>query len=183
MNTPTPTDRPSNSASTSDAVEARARRVLTDTRFARLRTRRARVGLVVGQIAFVVLTPIAWLAGGAIPGIVAVIAALVVLALLRRSVRVVADLPEEYLDERQLALRNEMYVEAYRYLAGIVVVLASAGLITFMVQADDTDTWTVDLTWNSVMAAFWVVQLLALALPSMAVALREGDELRIDPAG
>jgi hypothetical protein len=179
MTSRTPTHRPS----TSDAVEARARRALTDTRFARLRTRRARVGLVAAQIGSVVLTPVAWLVGGAIPGIIAVIAAVVVLALLRRSVRVVADLPEEYLDERQLALRNEMYVEAYRYLAGIVVVLASAGLIAFMVQADDADTWSVELTWNHVMAAFWVVQLLALALPSMAVALRDGDELPVDPAG
>jgi hypothetical protein len=101
---------------------------------------------------------------------------------LRRSVRVIADMPDHLLDERQLTLRNAMYVEAYRYLAGLVVIMASAGLIAFVVHADDTDTWAVELTWDNVMAVFWVIQILALALPTMAIAIRDGGEIPIDPA-
>jgi hypothetical protein len=164
------------------AVAEWAERILTDTRFARLRTRRARIGLVAAEIALIIVTPVAWIALGAIAGILAVVAALAVLYLLRRSVRVVADMPDHLLDERQLSVRNAMYVEAYRYLAALVVIMASAGLVAFVVQADDTDTWNVDLTWNGVMAVFWVIQTLALSLPTIALALRDGDEIAVDPA-
>jgi hypothetical protein len=165
-----------------DVVADWAERVLTDTRFARLRTRRARVALVSAEIALIVATPLAWITLGAVAGILVVVASLGVLYLLRRSVRVVADMPDHLLDERQLALRNAMYVEAYRYLAALVVIMASVGLLVFIVRADDADTWTVDLTWNNVMAVFWVIQILALALPTMAVALRDGGEVAVDPA-
>jgi hypothetical protein len=165
-----------------DVVADWAERVLTDTRFARLRTRRARVALVSAEIALIVATPLAWITLGALAGILVVVASLGVLYLLRRSVRVVADMPDHLLDERQLALRNAMYVEAYRYLAALVVIMASVGLLVFIVRADDADTWTVDLTWNNVMAVFWVIQILALALPTMAVALRDGGEVAVDPA-
>jgi uncharacterized membrane protein YqjE len=163
------------------AVADHASRMLGDTRFAALRTRRARIRLVAAETALVVATPVAWIAAGAIAGLLVVMAAIGVQWALRRSIRVVADLPDEVLDERQRALRNAMYVEAYRYLAGIVVVMMSAGLVAFIVQADETDTWNVDLTWNWVMAAFWTVQLLALGLPSMAVAIGEGGEPVFDP--
>lgn len=164
------------------AVAQWADRVLTDTRFARLRTRRARVALVAAEIAMIFATALAWLALGAIAGILAVGLTLGVLYLLRRSVRVVADMPDHLLDERQLGLRNAMYVEAYRYLAALVVTMASAGLLAFVVRAGDDDTWSVDLTWNGVMAVFWVIQILALSLPTMAIALRDGGEIAVDPA-
>ena len=166
-----------------DAVVDRAERILTESRFASLRTRRSRVSLVTAETALIAATPLAWIALGAISGILTVVGAFAVLYLLRRSVRVVADLPDDLLDERQLAFRNATYVEAYRYLAGFVVIMASAGLLAFVVNADATDTWTVDLAWEDVMAAFWVIQLLALALPTMAVALRDGGEIPVDPAG
>jgi len=38
---------------------------------------------------------------------------------LRKSVRNVADAPDELLDERQIAVRNSGYLHAYRYLAGV----------------------------------------------------------------
>lgn len=164
-----------------DVVAEWADRVLNDTRFASLRTRRARVALVTAEIVSIAATPVVWLRFGAIAGIVAVGAALGVLYLLRRSVRVVADMPDHLLDERQLALRNAMYVEAYRYLAGLTVIAASLGLFVFIVRADDADTLAIELGWNDVMAAFWPLQLLALALPTIAVALRDRGELPLDP--
>lgn len=164
------------------AVAEWAERIFTDTRFARLRTRRARVALVVAEITMIVATPVAWIALGSIAGILAVVVTLGVLYLLRRSVRVVADMPDHLLDERQLALRNAVYVEAYRYLAALVVILASMGLVAFVAQADESDTWSVDLTWNGVMAVFWAIQTLALALPTVALALRDGGEISVDPA-
>ena len=60
--------------------------------------------------------------------------------------------------------------------------MASIGLLMFVIQTDDADVWTVDLTWNGVMAVFWVIQILALALPTLAIALRDGGEVPVDPA-
>jgi hypothetical protein len=87
-------------------------------------------------------------------------------------VRTIADLPEDYLDERQAALRNAAYVEAYQWLGGLVGLLASAGLLAFIVLGQDPDTWSLSITWDAAMAIFWVVLGLVLALPSMVLALR-----------
>jgi len=50
------------------------------------------------------------------------------------ELRDVLDLPDRFLDERQLAVRNQVYVEAYRWYAGVTVILASAGLVAFSVS-------------------------------------------------
>lgn len=165
------------------AVAERAERVLSDERFPALRTRRGRVALVVAQGATIVLMPVVWLAGGVPAGLALVLLSMVVLTLLRRSVRVVADLPDRVLDERLRRGRDAAYVEAFRYFAGLVVIAASVGLFAFVVNADEADVWTVELTWASVMGAFWTLMVMALALPSMAVALLSGTEVPIDPEG
>lgn len=94
--------------------------------------------------------------------------------------REVADLPDRFLGERQLAFRNQVYVEAYGWFAGVMVVLASAGLIAFVALGEDPDTWTVDLSWNSCMAVFWTVMGCALALPSMVLALRDRQDVLLE---
>lgn len=165
------------------AVVERAERLLSDQRFPALRTRRARVALVVAQAMMIVLMPVVWLAAGAVAGMAMVIVAMAVLAMLRLSVRVVADLPDHVLDERLRSRRDAAYVEAFRYFAGLLVIAASVGLFAFVVNADESDVWTVDLTWGTVMGAFWTLMVMALALPSMAVALMSGSELPVDPEG
>ena len=111
------------------SVAANAERLLNGDHFASLRTRRARVALVVVNSLVIVLMSPAWTLGGSIVGIVTVVAAAVAWWLLKLSVRDVADLPDRFLDERQLTVRNQVYVEACRWFAGVVVVLASAGLL------------------------------------------------------
>jgi hypothetical protein len=154
------------------AVEERADRLMADTHYDWLRTRQARVALVVAYAASLVLVAAAYLAVGSIAGILAVLLVIVVWVLLRLSVRTIADLPEDYLDERQAALRNAAYVEAYQWLGGLVGLLASAGLLAFIVLGEDPDTWSLSITWDAAMAIFWVVLGLVLALPSMVLALR-----------
>jgi hypothetical protein len=168
---------------TDAAVAERAERVLSDQRFPALRTRRARVALVVAQVVTIVLMPVVWLAADAVAGMAMVIVSMVVLSLLRRSVRVVADLPDDVLDERLRGRRNAAYLEAYRYFDGLLMVAAAVGLFAFLLNADETDVWTVDLTWGMVMGAFWTLTVMGLALPSMAVALMSGSELPVDPEG
>lgn len=156
------------------AVAEMADTVMRDTRWDWMRTRRARLGIVAVMIAMLVAMPFAWvfLPGLAALGFVAIAA--VVWWALRMSVRVVADLPEEYLDERQARVRDRAYVDAYRWFAGITLAAASAALIWFVVVSED-DLVSIDLTWGGAMAIFWTFEGLALALPSMVLALREPD--------
>ena len=159
------------------ALAANAERLLNDDHFASLRTRRARVGLVIGNSSVIVLMIPAWTIGGSIVGILTVVAAALAWWLLKLSVRDVADLPDRFLDERQRTTRDQVYVEAYRWFAGVTVVLASAGLVAFVVLGEDPDTWTVDLTWDWCMALFWTVMAYALSLPSMVLALRDREDM------
>jgi len=107
-----------------------------------------------------------------------VIAAAVVWWMLRMSVRLVADLPEQYLDERQADLRNRSYVESYRWFAGLVVLLCSAGLLAFIVLGEDPDTWKVAVSYNAVMGLFWMLEAAALSIPSIVLALRDREPPR-----
>lgn len=153
----------------------RADWLMKDTRFQTLRTGRARTSLAVAMIAIIVLMPVGWIVLGQIAGLLLVIAAAVVWVMLRLSVRLVADLPEEYLDERQADLRNRNYVEAYRSFAGFVVIFFGAGLMafTFFARRADTVIVTVDYEW--VMGIFWMVEAAALSIPSIVLALRDRE--------
>jgi hypothetical protein len=156
-------------------VAERTERIMADTTFQALRTRSARVALAVSMIALIVIIPAAWIALGVIPGLVAVGVGVVVWWLLRMSVRLLADLPEEYLDERQTELRNRTYVDAYRWFGGLVVLLASAGLAAFVVLGQDPDTWKVSLSYNAIMGLFWMLEAAALSIPSIVLALRDRE--------
>lgn len=155
------------------AVAANAEKLMADTAYDRYRTRRARVLLVVGFLALLVLIPVAYLAVGSLAGLIVVLVGAGVWSLLRVSVRTIADLPDDYLDERQLAVRNASYVESYRYLGGAVALAATVGLLAFIVNGTELDTWAVTLTWEGAMAAFWVFLGLALGLPSMVLAIND----------
>ena len=156
------------------AVADMADTVMRDTKWDWMRTRRARLIIVGVMIAMLVAIPLSWIF---LPDLVAlgVIAlAVVVWWALRMSVRVVADLPEEFLDERQARVRDRAYVEAYRWFAGLTLIAATAALIWFVV-ASENDVVSVELTWGVAMATFWALEGLALTLPSIVLALREGD--------
>ena len=156
------------------AVADMAETVMRDTRFDWMRTRRARVSIVAVMIALLVAIPVAWMTLPALAALGVIALAAVVWWALRMSVRVVADLPDEYLDERQARVRDRAYLEAYRWFAGITLLAASAALVWF-VGTSENDLVTVDITWAGAMAVFWTFEGLALTLPSMVIAVREPD--------
>jgi hypothetical protein len=93
--------------------------------------------------------------------------------LLRQSVRLIADAPEEALDERMIAQRNNSYLIAFRWLAGLSVAIATA-LMTFAIFSDaqpDSDgfNYQLALTWPQVQAVFWLIFGYTFMLPSMAM--------------
>ena len=156
------------------AVADMADSVMRDTKWDWMRARPARLAIVGVMIGLLVAIPFSWIF---LPDLVALgvvgLAALVWWAL-RMSVRVIADLPEEYLDERQARLRDRAYVESYKWFAGLTLIAATAALIWF-VFASENDVVTLDITWSGAMAIFWAFEGLALTLPSMVLALRETD--------
>lgn len=156
------------------AVAEMADSVMRDTRFDWMRTRAARRGIVALMIAMLFAMPVAWMTLPSLAALGVVGLAAIVWWALRMSVRVVADLPEEYLDERQARVRDRAYVDAYRWFAGITLAAATVALVWFVVVSID-DAVLVEVTWNGAMAVFWTFEGLALALPSMVLALRERD--------
>lgn len=93
--------------------------------------------------------------------------------LLRQSVRLIADAPEEALDERMIRQRDRSYLIAYRWLAAAGVGLVT-GLMIFSVFTDaqtssDGFNYQLAFTWPQVQAIFWLVTGYALMLPSMAM--------------
>lgn len=93
--------------------------------------------------------------------------------LLRQSVRLVADAPEEALDERLVKLRDRSYLIAYRYLSALAVVLVAA-LMGYAIGNDigpdgDGFSYQLSFTWPQVQAVFWLVMGYALTLPSLAL--------------
>jgi hypothetical protein len=93
--------------------------------------------------------------------------------LLRQSVRLVADAPEEALDERMVRLRDRSYLVAYRQLASLSAFLVTA-LMVYSVFTDaqtnsDGFNYQLALTWPQVQALFWLVFGYAFMLPSMSM--------------
>lgn len=81
--------------------------------------------------------------------------------LLRRCVQEAADLPDERLDEREVAVRDRCYLVAYRLIG------ATVALSLILAVADDAADSRIVVSWNGPWAA---VLLLSAALPSAVLA-------------
>jgi uncharacterized membrane protein len=141
-----------------------------------MRTRPARLALIVlGAVLVVGVIP-AFAAGGAIWGIAITALAYLVWWLLRLSIRTVADLPDRFLDERQIAVRNRAYLDAFRIYASVIGGMATLGLIAFVLVAED-DQATLTITWSQAFGVVMFALVLPMILPSMVVAYREPGEV------
>jgi hypothetical protein len=154
---------------------------LNDTQWDGLRTRGAKIFLLVatnlfllaGAVFLFVVSDNAWTA-------LSLIYILLIFAfwfLLRQSVRLVADAPAEALDERLIRIRDRSYVVAYRWLALILLSLATA-LVVFSIVTDSNDnsdgfSYNIPLTWPQIQAIFWLIYAYAFMLPSMAIISQE----------
>ena len=93
--------------------------------------------------------------------------------LLRQSVRLIADAPEEALDERMIRQRDRSYLLAYRWMASFSFALATALMVYAIVTDFQTDSdgfnYQLAFTWPQVQATFWLVLGYSFMLPSMAM--------------
>lgn len=168
---PASTDRPSTSERRrrrrKAAVEAVVEREMTDTRWDRLRTRRARRSLVIAWLAVTLTIAALWVIDlvGYL-GLLVLPVWIIVFYALRRSVRALADTPDEYLDERQIAVRDRVYLHAYRIFAtGVLVVLFALAVVV------DRHT----LTYEDMSGVMWLGIGISMGLPSAVLAWNTSD--------
>lgn len=150
---------------------------LNDTKWDGLRTPRAKRFLMISSNAVILFgTGFLVSVGDNAWAAYALIHALLIFVswfLLRQSVRLIADAPEEALDERMIRQRDRSYLVAYRWLAAAGVGLVT-GLMLFSAFADaqtssDGFNYQLALTWPQVQAIFWLIMGYSLMLPSMAM--------------
>lgn len=93
--------------------------------------------------------------------------------LLRKSVRLIADAPDEALDEMMIHQRNRSYLIAFRWLSALAFAAVTA-LMVYAIFSDaqpDSDgfNYALEFTWPQVQAIFWLFAGYAFMLPSMAM--------------
>lgn len=150
---------------------------LNDTQWDGLRTRGAKIFLLVSSnLLFLLGTVFLFFVGDnawASLSLIYILLIFVFWFLLRKSVRLVADAPQEALDERLIGIRDRSYVIAYRWFASLAIVLVSL-LLGFTIFSDsqglsDGFEYTLHLTWPQIQSVFWLVFGYSAMLPSMAV--------------
>lgn len=150
---------------------------LNDTKWDGLRTRGAKRFLLLGSnIAILFGTGFLMAVGDSdwtLYSLIHILLIAVFWFLLRQSVRLIADAPDEALDERMVGLRDRAYLIAYRWLSALAFVGVTA-LMVFAIISDaqpDSDgfNYLLEFTWPQVQAVFWVFAGYAFMLPSMAL--------------
>ena len=127
------------------------------------------VALAVGCCAAVYATAFVDSPLGGVVRVAAILASFGTYVLLRRAVQTAADLPDDQLDERELALRDRSYLHAYRLLGAAV----AASLLLAVVDdagAVRASVGQVVVAWEAV---FGALLLLSLVLPSAVLAMRQ----------
>jgi hypothetical protein len=150
---------------------------LDDTKWDGLRTRGAKQFLLWGSNIVILFGTGFLLAvgdnGWASYSLIHILLIVVFWFLLRKSVRLIADAPDEALDEMMVAQRNRSYLVAFRWLTAAVFGAITA-LMVFAIFSDgqpDSDgfTYLLEFTWPQVQAIFWIFAAYTFMLPSMAM--------------
>jgi hypothetical protein len=152
---------------------------LNDTKWDGLRTKSAKRTLIVASNLSILLGTALLLTSAyrapawAALSLIHILLIFVFWLLLRQSVRLVADAPEEALDEMLLKLRDRSYLIAYRWL-GVIALLFVSALMGYAVFSDlqvgsDGFNYSLSFNWPQVQAVFWLLVAYTLMLPSMAM--------------
>ena len=94
----------------------------------------------------------------------------------RASARVIADAPDELLDERLLTMRNAAYHEAYRFLGAIVSVIVVVAIAMDMSITESSRDFG-DADWTSLVVTLPYVAVWAVSsLPSLVLIAQQSSE-------
>lgn len=94
----------------------------------------------------------------------------------RASARVIADAPDELLDERLISIRNAAYLEAYRLLGVLISVTVVVGIALDMSITDSTREFG-NADWTSMTVTLPFVLIWAFsAMPSLVLIARQSSK-------
>jgi len=151
--------------------------MMQDTKWDAIRTSRAQKLLVVLGVLSLIIAPIVfWIEDFIQPGfgVLAIIPIFLIWWLLRISVRLVADAPDEYLDEFQVRQRDRTYLNSFRILAGIVSALAVSLMViaiaTDFQSQEGVDYYRFELTFGQINSIIWTVLGSAILVPNLVLA-------------
>jgi hypothetical protein len=163
-----------------DRVRQNAERALNDEKFNWIRTPGRRKAIAITALAMVFVTSGLYLIAGTW-GFVGLLGLYVSYALLRVSIRSIADLPEEFVDERLRQVRSATYYRAYLasyvLLTGVAVVLMILWIGHDIGTSGNSDFVTLKFTWDQLQALVWFVLGLAMVTPSAVLALTQSDKI------
>lgn len=160
-----------------DKVAKNMQKVMQDTKWDPIRTGRVQKLLVVlGAVSIATAPGVFWFEDLMKPGfgILAVFPVFLIWWLLRISVRLVADAPDQYLDEFQTKQRDRTYLHAFRLLAAIMSCLAVV-LMVVTISKDVSTVGSVEyfefaMTFGQVNAVIWLILGSVILLPNMVLA-------------
>lgn len=171
---------------TSQKVAKNMDQVMRDTKWDAVRTSRSqRILVILGGLSLVGSPVLYWFEDLIKPGIgiLSVIPIFLIWWLLRISVRLVADAPDEYLDELQIRQRDRTYLHSFRILAGVVSALAVA-LIIITISKDVTTVGAVEyydfsLTFGQINAVVWSILGSTILVPNMVLAWNQARGVKL----
>ena len=162
-----------------ERVAIQAQRVLNDTRWDFIRTPAARRGLAVFAYLAVIFNSAMYLLNTYI-GLIGLAVLFGAYLLLRISIRSVADLPDEYLDERLRSIRSVTYYRSYLLVVGLLTVAAvllMGILIASDIATDGSSALHFSLDWNTSQAIIWFILGVTMMTPSAVLAFTQADKI------
>ncbi len=150
---------------------------LDDTRWDGLRTRGAKQFLLWGSNIVILFGTGFLMSVGDNPwsayALIHILLIFVFWFLLRKSVRLIADAPDDVLDEMMIAQRNKSYLVAYRWLTaavfGAITALMVFAIFTDFQPESNGFNYLLEFTWPQAQAIFWIFAAYTFMLPSLAM--------------
>lgn len=159
--------------------------VMHDTRWDGIRTAKAqRILVVLGVLSLIGAPVLFWFEDYIKPGIgiLSVIPIFLIWWLIRISVRLVADAPDEFLDELQVRQRDRTYLHSFRILAGLVSAMAVV-LMIYVISMDYSSVNSIDyyefsMTFGQVNALIWSILGSVILVPNLVLAWNQSKGLK-----
>ena len=157
--------------------------LMVDTKFDRLRTPTAkRLLVVLGVASLAGASLLYWFEDSLFigAGFLGVMSVFIIWWLLRLSLRLVADAPDEALDEFQVRQRDRTYLDAYRTLGSLIntlgVVLMLIVISTDAVTSGSVELYHLSLTFGQITSIIWFVLGSTMLIPNLILAWNQAKK-------
>ncbi len=154
-------------------ISANVEKLMSDNRMNWARGPVAIKAIAVATIVASLATPMAFLIDS-LAGVTAAAWMFLGYFILRGATRGIAEIPERYLDERQLALRNSIYVKSYQTLAGLLGLITIAAFVVSISADVAGSEVAITLSYNQIQAFVWLFLGPITIIPTVSVALSKG---------